>query len=510
MHLRFVLAVLAVCALPLTAQSGNGGNGDLDTTPMAINANFTLSVSGGANQGFGVWVSDAPASIPTPFGVVSIDVTSPGFALVLSGSLSPAGAASVTIAVPNDPNLLPLVLYIQGAVVDPGHPSGFAITRAIRIDFENPDSFISLPPLAAARALGTGDLLKDGRVLVAGGGNGTLLAPVATQTTEIYQPYSRSWSAGPNLSVQRSFHASAVLNDGRVLLSGGTSNSGVVTTTCDIFDPATNMMTPAASMGTARAGHAATTLLNGKVLVTGGVSTFTGTAIGPILNSASDTGEVYDPVANTWTPVTNVMASKRFIHTQTRLANGQVLCVSGLNGTAFIPFVGTEYPTFTASCSLYSSATNSFTAAASITTARAAHRATLMPNGEVFVAGGVFSSVFVPTATNDARKYNPTTNTWSAAGLLPSSVALQGQVLLKNGTCHMSGGGTGTLLAFTATNVCGTRVGGATTVTPTTVMPDSRGFHLAVLMHDGSILISGGGDSTGAAVATNLLYTPTP
>ena len=41
-------------------------------------------------------------------------------------------------------------------------------------------------------------------------------------------------------------------------------------------------------------------------------------------------------------------------------------------------------------------------------------------------------------------------------------------------------------------------------------MPDSRGFHIAVLLQDGSILISGGGDSTGAAVATNLLYTPVP
>ena len=41
-------------------------------------------------------------------------------------------------------------------------------------------------------------------------------------------------------------------------------------------------------------------------------------------------------------------------------------------------------------------------------------------------------------------------------------------------------------------------------------MTDARGFHIAVRLADGSILLSGGGDSTGAAVGTNLLYTPTP
>jgi hypothetical protein len=133
-----------------------------------------------------------------------------------------------------------------------------------------------------------------------------------------------------------------------------------------------------------------------------------------------------------------------------------------------------------------------------------------MGNGEVFVGGGVFSSAFIPTATNDARKYAVASNTWTSAGLLPASVALQGQVLLKNGLAHISGGGTGTLLAFSATNLCATRVAGGASFTPTASMPDARGFHLAVRMHDGSVLISGGGDSSGAAIGTNLLYTPTP
>jgi hypothetical protein len=511
MHLRSVLVfLLGLCTLPLAAQASSGGNGDLDATPMAINANFTLTVTGGANQGFAVYYSDATAALPTPFGMVWIDPLSPVFAPFFTGTLSPAGTAAFSVFIPNDPNLLNLVLYVQGAVTDPGQTSGIALTRAIRIDFENPDSFLALPALSQARALASGDLLKDGRVLVAGGGNGTLLGPVATPTTEFYEPYTRSWSAGPNLSIERAMHASAALADGRILITGGTSTTGTVTSSCEIFDPVTNTFSAAASMGVARAGHAATALLNGKVLVTGGTSTFAGTAIGAILNASSNGGEVYDPVTNTWAPVSNAMASKRFVHTQTRLADGRVLVVSGISGATTIPFTTTEVPTFTTSCNIYDPATNSFGSAASIPTARAAHRATLMGNGEVFVGGGVFSSLFVPTATNDSRKYSVTGNSWTSAGLLPASIALQGQVLLKNGVLHISGGGTGTLLAFSATAVCETRVAGGATFTATAAMPDARGFHLAVRLADGSILISGGGDSSGAAVATNLLYTPTP
>ena len=51
------------------------------------------------------------------------------------------------------------------------------------------------------------------------------------------------------------------------------------------------------------------------------------------------------------------MAAKRFVHTQTRLADGRVLCVSGINGATNI--LGQDAPTFTATCNIYDPATNS-------------------------------------------------------------------------------------------------------------------------------------------------------
>ncbi len=514
-------ALLLLAASSAFSQAGNGGNGDIDLTPMAINAPFTITVTGATGQAFFLFISDQPASIPIPnIGTVAIDITSPGFQLLLQGVIGAGGVTAIATTIPNDPALLNLLVFMQGVVNDPTHPSGVALTRAFRIDFENPDSFTSVPNLSAPRALGSGDLLNDGRVLVAGGGNGTLTAPVASNTSEIYQPYTRSWTAGPNMATQRAFHTSVVLPNGRVLVAGGTSTTGVVTNSCEIYDPVTNAFSAVAPMTSPRAGHAACLLDNGKVLVTGGVQTFQlppgTTQLGPILNSAQDTGEVYDPALNTWTLVSNTMAAKRFAHSQTKLQNGQVLIVSGINGSQTV--AAQDLPTFTNTCSLYNAATNSFASAATIpgptfSTGRAGHRATLMPNGEVFVGGGVYSSlltVFVPTAMNDARRYSPSTNAWASAGTLPAAVALQGQALLKNGKCHVAGGGSGTLLAFSAVANCATRVGGSSTFTNTNSLPAARGTQLTVRLWDGSVLICGGADATGTAIDTNLLYTPTP
>jgi hypothetical protein len=358
-------------------------------------------------------------------------------------------------------------------------------------------------------------------VFVAGGGNGTLTGPVGTATTELYSPFTRSWTPGPALGNARAFHQSAVLADGRVLLIGGTDGAGVVTNTCEIYDPATGLVTPAASMNTPRAGCTATRLVNGKVLVTCGVTTFTipagTTSIAPILATCQDTSEVYDPALNSWAPVPGVMAGKRFAHAASLLQSGKVLIVSGINGSTNL--LGNDVPTFTASCNLYNPTTNAYEAAAALpagflgiggTPARAGHRATTMNSGEVFIGGGIISSLGIPTATGGSARYTPATNAWTATNALATGVALHGQVLLKNGKCHLSGGGTGTLLAFSATNQCAVRTQGQNTFTVTTSLPAARGSHLAVLLKDGSVLIAGGGDAAGTAVATAELYVPAP
>jgi len=71
------------------------------------------------------------------------------------------------------------------------------------------------------------------------------------------------------MAVVRSNHAATLLNDGRVLITGGQTGGGD-TSEAEIYDPATGIFSSTGSMTTARDGHTATLLQNGLVLITGG------------------------------------------------------------------------------------------------------------------------------------------------------------------------------------------------------------------------------------------------
>jgi N-acetylneuraminic acid mutarotase len=136
----------------------------------------------------------------------------------------------------------------------------------------------------------TATLLNDGRVLVVGGSNS---ASTALASTEIYDPQARAWSAGPALAAARMLHSATLLSDGRVLVAGGVNASGSALAAAEIYDPVTNLWSAAAAMTVARASHAATLLPNGQVLVAGGND---GGSPATFYKSA----ELYDPAANTW------------------------------------------------------------------------------------------------------------------------------------------------------------------------------------------------------------------
>ena len=134
-------------------------------------------------------------------------------------------------------------------------------------------------PVNTPRYSHTATLLTDGRVLVAGGYNGSYLA-----TTEIYDPFTGTFAAGPNMTTNRSSHTATLLPNGKVLVVGGSLQSGFFQTTLgttELFDPLSGTWTPTGTLNNPRSGHTATLLPNGKVLVTGGsvydINTFTTT-----------------------------------------------------------------------------------------------------------------------------------------------------------------------------------------------------------------------------------------
>ena len=150
----------------------------------------------------------------------------------------PATATSMIVALLPEPRTshvaagLPdgSVLITGGATVD-----GAMLQTAVLFDPATA-SVSSLPGrLQIARIHASATTLLDGRVLVAGGSNGT--SDLAS--AEIYDRYSQSFSiAATQMSVGRQGHSAVLLpHNGAVLVAGGTSN-GVAQAGVDLFLPA--------------------------------------------------------------------------------------------------------------------------------------------------------------------------------------------------------------------------------------------------------------------------------
>jgi hypothetical protein len=93
---------------------------------------------------------------------------------------------------------------------------------------------------------------------------------------------------------------------------------------------------------------------------------------------ALTSAELYDPAENTWSPAGSMSVARRGSATATLLPSGQVL-VAGGDDAQGNPLASAE---------LYDPASNSWSPAASMATGRVRHTATLLSTGKVLVAGG--------------------------------------------------------------------------------------------------------------------------
>ena len=146
-----------------------------------------------------------------------------------------------------------------------------------------------------AHSLHTATLLADGTVLVAGGYSGG-------STCELYDAQAGTWSTTGSLSNGPVGHTATTLPGGKVLITGGTDSAGsTYFTDAQRFNPGSGVWTELtlAPLGTARAFHTATLLNDGQVLVVGGSNT------GGVMTSV----EEFDPI--THLTVSGITASDR-------------------------------------------------------------------------------------------------------------------------------------------------------------------------------------------------------
>src|SRR5690349_6624968 len=119
--------------------------------------------------------------------------------------------------------------------------------------------------LAESRAGSAAVLLSDGQVLFTGGtgANGPL------STTETFK-LDGSLAPGAPMRQARTHHVAVRLRDGRVLVAGGTVADGSVTNSAELYDPTSQTWTTVPDgMAASRTDHTASLLNDGRVLIAG-------------------------------------------------------------------------------------------------------------------------------------------------------------------------------------------------------------------------------------------------
>jgi hypothetical protein len=189
---------------------------------------------------------------------------------------------------------------------------------------------------------------------------------------------------------------------------------------------------------------------------------------------------------------TGSMASARLAHTATLLNNGQVLIAGGENTTGVL-----------ATAQLYDPASGTFTATGSMTSARGGHTATLLNNGKVLIAGGTTGFGVLATA----ELYDPATGAFTTTGSMTTTRESHTATLLNNGKVLIAGGTDGVRI-FSTAELYDPATG---TFTATGGMIRLRQGHTATLLNSGTVLIAGGRSNCGGLACILLnseLYDP--
>ena len=329
-------------------------------------------------------------------------------------------------------------------------------------------TFTATGSMHAAHTQGKATLLPDGQVLVTGANSGG--GAPALPSPELYNPAAGTWAVTGQMNTPRIAATATLLPDGQVLVAGGSGGSSNALASAELYNPATGTWSVTGSMHQGRSGlngqgASATLLPDGQVLVAGGED-----ANFNLLSSA----ELYNPATGKFTP-TGSMTTPRVGQSATLLGNGQVLMAGGTGATAAAELYNPATGRFTAtgSMSAHAAATSgpccpTATCSSpegprrspSYTTRRPASgrtpapgcpfayppecrlfsTATLLPTGNVLVAGGLVGLVSNPQTTPTAMLYHPDTNTWTSTGSMTTGRENQTATLLPDGQVLMAGG----------------------------------------------------------------------
>lgn len=359
-----------------------------------------------------------------------------------------------------------------------GQPQGFAFTGS----------------MGTPRSGHTATLLADGTVLVVGGGDGS---------AELFDPATETFSPTGSPITRRSGHAAVLLSDGKVLIAGGYSQGPMplMLDSAELYDPSTGTFSQTGTMTHFHVRPTATLLANGEILLAGGLDSW---GVG---GHAGAGAELFDPTTGVFTTVGS-MISARADHTATLLRSGDVLVVGGWNGNA--PDAADDPPFDPLFAESFDATSGSFRAVGEMNSNRSSHTATLLPDGKVAVIGGF---TWPQDASATIEIYDPASRTFSSSGNVVEPRMGHIATLLDNGKVLIAGGedpyltvisnGIPVLHMLSSAGLYDPASGG---LTVTSGLLTAREGHTATLLKSGAVLIIGGIDSSGAALATAEIY----
>ncbi len=234
--------------------------------------------------------------------------------------------------------------------------------------------------------------LADGRVLVFGGGT----APNAarTDTAEVFDPTTLTWTWTGKMGSTNEFAPAGLLYTGNVLRTWGTNP--------EIYDPQTGQWTPTGSFSFPNRGypghsdHSMLVLTDGRALVLGVLAT--GDPNAPM-------SEFYDPSTGAWTAGTSPDL-KRYQGEVVYLPDGRVLYGGGDQGTTS----GSEPNVLgiVKRCDLFDPNGQTWRRVADALTFREYHGVTLLlPDGRVSTTGGTHIKFQSGPTSADIEAYSP-------------------------------------------------------------------------------------------------------
>ena len=348
--------------------------------------------------------------------------------------------------------------------------------------------------LNVARYNHTATPLPSGEVLVTGG-IGVNGVYTSLASAELYNQKTGKWTLTGSMMAGRTSLTATLLQNGKVLVAGGSDYQIRCYATAELYDPSTGTWTLTGSMTQPRCLHSATLLSNGEVLVSGGVNSIYDTATATVTCA-----EIYNPTTGAWTATGSLHVSRADAATLL-LDDGEVLSAGGYNNT------GNSAPnTYLTSAELYDPSTQVWTTTTSMSPgAGLPTPAALLTNGDALIS-------------NDAQSYIQGSATWSATGSLPTiampptkAVALANGNVLATG-CQCKTTNKNYPCGFGPTRVADLYSFSANTWSQTGLMNYARFYHTMTLLSSGEVLVAGGfyrsPMNTTAVLSSAELYTP--